>query len=414
MSKKKKSGSDKSASEKQAADSKAAKKSSRADGTRETIESIVIALMLAFLFRTFEGEAFEIPTGSMGPTLMGRHKDVNCPHCGYPFQAGVSFEVDENGRTLYYGNDRRYGPLAGTPIQATTAMCPMCRFTMRVSPEETEVTHPASYSGDRIWVTKAPYAVSDPQRWDVAVFKYPREADKNYIKHLVGMSGERVKIEHGNIYTSPLGRDDFKIERKPPLKVQETLQAVYDNDYVVKEIIGLGWPARWAPVDPTPGEKIDSVVAGWQTEEDYRSFVLKPTNRQAWLRYRHVVPGWEDWEVLLQENPLPSGYPRRPQLITDFTGYNGAASAIENGEPDPIALGLHWTRDLSLSCEVEVHSPQGGLVLELVEGGRQMQCRFDLANGDNQALDRRTARLQASGHHARARLWHLQTAVLQH
>ncbi|MBL9125168.1 MAG: hypothetical protein JNG90_16140, partial [Planctomycetaceae bacterium] len=52
------------------------KKPARGDGTRETIESIIIALMLAFLFRTFEGEAFEIPTGSMGPTLMGRHKDV--------------------------------------------------------------------------------------------------------------------------------------------------------------------------------------------------------------------------------------------------------------------------------------------------------------------------------------------------
>jgi len=44
---------------------------------RETIESIVIAFVLAFLFRTFEAEAFVIPTGSMAPTLMGRHKDVD-------------------------------------------------------------------------------------------------------------------------------------------------------------------------------------------------------------------------------------------------------------------------------------------------------------------------------------------------
>ena len=38
---------------------------------RETVESIVIAFVLAFLFRTFEAEAFVIPTGSMAPTLMG-------------------------------------------------------------------------------------------------------------------------------------------------------------------------------------------------------------------------------------------------------------------------------------------------------------------------------------------------------
>ena len=37
---------------------------------RETIESIVVAFLLAFLFRTFEAEPFVIPTGSMAPTLL--------------------------------------------------------------------------------------------------------------------------------------------------------------------------------------------------------------------------------------------------------------------------------------------------------------------------------------------------------
>ena len=30
-------------------------------------------------------EAFVIPTGSMAPTLMGRHKEVVCPSCGYTY-----------------------------------------------------------------------------------------------------------------------------------------------------------------------------------------------------------------------------------------------------------------------------------------------------------------------------------------
>ena len=42
------------------------------EGLRDTVESIVFALILAFLFRTFEAEAFVIPTGSMAPTLYGR------------------------------------------------------------------------------------------------------------------------------------------------------------------------------------------------------------------------------------------------------------------------------------------------------------------------------------------------------
>src|SRR5689334_18788229 len=71
-----------------------AEKPKKKDGTRETIESVVVAFILAFLFRTFEAEAFVIPTGSMAPTLFGRHKDVHCPQCGYLNQIGASEEVD--------------------------------------------------------------------------------------------------------------------------------------------------------------------------------------------------------------------------------------------------------------------------------------------------------------------------------
>ena len=64
--------------------------SSSAHNMRETIESVVIAFVLAFLFRTFEAEAFVIPTGSMAPTLQGRHKDVDCPKCGYRYRTSSS------------------------------------------------------------------------------------------------------------------------------------------------------------------------------------------------------------------------------------------------------------------------------------------------------------------------------------
>src|ERR1700681_4812525 len=67
---------------------------------RETIESIAIAFALAFLFKTFEAEAFVIPTGSMAPTLMGRHKDVVCPECGFRYSASGSEEADRDGNEI--------------------------------------------------------------------------------------------------------------------------------------------------------------------------------------------------------------------------------------------------------------------------------------------------------------------------
>ncbi len=65
---------------------------------RETVETLVVAFVLAFLFRTFAAEAFVIPTGSMAPTLMGQHKDVLCRICGYRYQAGASSESEDLAR----------------------------------------------------------------------------------------------------------------------------------------------------------------------------------------------------------------------------------------------------------------------------------------------------------------------------
>src|SRR5262245_11491520 len=69
------------------------------ESNRDFVEQIVVALILAFLIRGFEAEAFVIPTGSMAPTLMGRHKDVICPECGIRFQVNASDEVDNRAPT---------------------------------------------------------------------------------------------------------------------------------------------------------------------------------------------------------------------------------------------------------------------------------------------------------------------------
>ena len=39
----------------------------------ETLQSLVVAFVLAMVFRGFVVEGFVIPTGSMAPTLLGQH-----------------------------------------------------------------------------------------------------------------------------------------------------------------------------------------------------------------------------------------------------------------------------------------------------------------------------------------------------
>src|SRR5580700_10087808 len=62
---------------------------------KETIESILVAFILAFIFRAFVVEAFVIPTGSMAPTLLGAHMRFRCPDCGYRF--AVNYPTDSEG-----------------------------------------------------------------------------------------------------------------------------------------------------------------------------------------------------------------------------------------------------------------------------------------------------------------------------
>ncbi len=410
---------------------------------RETIESVVVAFVLAFLFRTFEAEAFVIPTGSMAPTLMGRHKDLECPKCGYQYQASASDEVDSNTNAK-----------KGRGFQVVGCICPMCRFPfdlrsavaselgdeltgeierilterLNLPPEvaaelaEKIETKPAreiqdelineldlsygrgkdvaeelaeeidliiarelkrqypSFKGDRILVGKFCYQFSEPDRWDVAVFKWPGGAKTNFIKRLVGLPGETIRIQHGDIWVKRGEEKRFTIARKEqPRKLLAMLQPVYDNDYVLPELIELGWPARWQAWPSARG----SSQRGWKTSKDCESF--RTDGRAAgetWLRYQHFVPSPEQWQYL-EAGQLPPGNEQQwRQLISDFCSYNTNLTAGEVDAPPAVdRAGLHWVGDLALECTLEVFSDTGEAVLELVEGGWRMQCRIDLATG---------------------------------
>jgi len=330
---------------------------------RETIESVVIAFVLAFLFRTFEAEAFVIPTGSMATTLMGRHKDVSCPVCGSRYQVSASDEVDSNGASR------------GPGAQVVEGTCPMCRFSADFGPGNPEKRRYPSYKGDRILVGKFSYQFGDPQPWDVAVFKYPGGAMTNYIKRLVGLPNQTIQIKHGDIFVKSKGEEEFTISRKPTKKLLAMLQPVFDND-VTPQLLEHGWKPRWRPVASHHG---DSSAGDWEPAEDHASFQTSGEGAgEKWLHYQHRVPTYEQW-LKLNEGSLGSDEPL-PQLISDFSAYNTGRSRSESA-PDTDAYGLHWVGDLAVRCILEATSDSGEALLELIEGGRRFQCRIDVATG---------------------------------
>jgi signal peptidase I len=106
--------------------------------TREWIESIAIAFILAMFIRTFFIQAFKIPSGSMIPTLL----------------VGDRLMV----------NKLEYGP----KIPFTEA--------------------------------KRMPGLGEMERGDIIVFIYPQNPKKNYIKRLIAFEGETVEIRDSDIY----------------------------------------------------------------------------------------------------------------------------------------------------------------------------------------------------------------------
>jgi len=112
---------------------------------REYAEAIIIAILIAAFIRTFVVQAFKIPSGSMKPTLeIGDHILVN------KFSYGVKL--------------------------------PYLRNTI--------------------------IPVGQPQRGDIAVFIYPEDKSKDFIKRVIAVGGDTVEIRDKKLYVNGEAVDD--------------------------------------------------------------------------------------------------------------------------------------------------------------------------------------------------------------
>jgi len=73
---------------------------------------------------------------------------------------------------------------------------------------------------DRILVDKLSYALRDPERWEVAVFRYPLDRSKSFVKRIAGVGPEELRIEHGDLWRREAG-GEWRVVRRPEAVMRE-------------------------------------------------------------------------------------------------------------------------------------------------------------------------------------------------
>lgn len=99
---------------------------------------------------------------------------------------------------------------------------------------------PSTGIHDRILVNKASYLLKAPERWQVAVFRYPHNQSQNYVKRIVGLPDEKLRIFNGDIYRLNADPAPGQARRNAP-----GWEAVRKPAGLMKSL----WKSMWAQED---------------------------------------------------------------------------------------------------------------------------------------------------------------------
>jgi hypothetical protein len=83
---------------------------------------------------------------------------------------------------------------------------------------------------DRVLVDKLSFALRDPERWEVVVFKYPLDLAKAFVKRLVGIGPEDLRIEYGDLWHRRDAARPWEILRRPRAVMDDVWKALDDDE----------------------------------------------------------------------------------------------------------------------------------------------------------------------------------------
>ncbi len=254
------------------------KKAKKESSIIETLQSLIVAFVLAMVFRGFVVEGFVIPTGSMAPTLLGQHLLKHSDQTGQDFAVGF-----DPGNS--YSPESIADPLLGRNIKLSMS----------------EAKKKEKRGGDHVLVLKTLYPFFGPKRFDVVVFKNPTDTQgtsSNYIKRLIGLPNETLWIADGDIFVRKDNEPEsvFKIQRKPEHIQQSLWRKVSDSDAIPTDTLALSRPWRGPPW-------IGSPVGTWKLND--RTWVCSTASPSTltWDNNRILIDDWLPYNMLSRNRP---------------------------------------------------------------------------------------------------------------
>jgi signal peptidase I len=67
---------------------------------------------------------------------------------------------------------------------------------------------------DRLFINKLAYRVGEIHRGDVVVFLYPHDHEKSYIKRVIALPGDSLRIDHGQVYVNDTRVEESYVPRQ--------------------------------------------------------------------------------------------------------------------------------------------------------------------------------------------------------
>jgi signal peptidase I len=152
---------------------------------RTAVDLAVAFVVAVMLLRAFVLEGYLISTGSMAPGLCGFHRRVHCPACQYVFAFGVAFDDSTPGQP---------GTIQEPSGPRRLATCPNC------GQSGIDVASLPNNHGDQLLVHKHTYDLRKPRRWETVVFRNPANPAEAFVKRVVGLPTETIRIKAGDVH----------------------------------------------------------------------------------------------------------------------------------------------------------------------------------------------------------------------